>query len=728
MNTIILILVLLSAVLISSLLDQVIPRVSLPLIQIGMGVACALFAPGDINITLEPELFMVIFIAPLLFGEAKETNRVELWTLIKPVLSLAVGLVILSTLIIGFAVHAAIPSIPLAAAFALAAALGPTDAIAVSSLASQIDIPPRQQGILRGELLLNDASGIVSFQFAVAAATGTAFSILHATNDFALEFVGGLILGLLVGFLGKFVSTSARSMGIENTMFHVLFELTLPFMLYMVADQIGVSGVIAVVACGLTNVTEPEIIGPNVSRMNIVSSSVWRVLTFALNGIVFVLLGTQLPSAFTQTWPAGLSMNSVMLVAYVIGITALSMAIRFMWVLVSEGISRHKANKQAAKAKAPSPLPMKDAFRSDLSDPESTTAVLDRIVFQDTAKLQPIKNTNLKPVGMKPHQSFVKLAKDSLITTLCGAKGTVTLSIMLTLPYLFPQRELLITLACGVILLTLLIATFIVPLIAPKQEAPDAKIAAEREEMEHYLNMLMEIVEELTLHQTPENRMATRHIINSYNARIRRTQQENDIQIKSYDKIRLQALDWEREYYDNLLEEHEEYAFLAARAYQRINAREMLIEHSNLYESHIGKSIRRLKVIAHSLVKGIAHVIPILRSRTFNEEYRRLRLEACRYVIGKLYAEIKDTDEVSLQASTLLIEYQGKAAALRKNPSSIKSVAKATYDADLLKYQTYSREIHEIQRLYEEGKLSRKTARRLRNNVSMMILDLESQV
>ena len=170
METLTLVMLIFAAILASSIIDQVVPRVSSPLIQIGLGLLIALFASSQIRVTLDPELFLVLFIAPLLYEEAKSADKAALWHHKRPVLSLAIGLVVATTLAIGFAVHAVIPSIGLAAAFALGAALGPTDAVAVTSLSKQVNIPDRQGSILKGELLLNDASGIVSFQFAIAAA------------------------------------------------------------------------------------------------------------------------------------------------------------------------------------------------------------------------------------------------------------------------------------------------------------------------------------------------------------------------------------------------------------------------------------------------------------------------------------------------------------------------------------------------------------------------------
>ena len=181
MATFELILLLAVAVLLSSIVDQVVPKVSSPLIQIGLGVVIALLAIAPVEIAIEPDLFLVLFIAPLLFSDSLEANKKNLWDNKASIISLAIGLVLLITLCVGFAVHWLVPSIPLAAAFALGAALGPTDAVAVQSLSKEAQLARREGAVLQGECLLNDASGVVSFQFAIAAALTGAFSLATAT-------------------------------------------------------------------------------------------------------------------------------------------------------------------------------------------------------------------------------------------------------------------------------------------------------------------------------------------------------------------------------------------------------------------------------------------------------------------------------------------------------------------------------------------------------------------
>ena len=200
MTTFSFILVLALAVIVSALINQVVHGVSTPLIQIAIGVAISFFGFTASNFSLDPELFLVLFIAPLLYDEARQVDKVALWSNRTVILSLAVGLVVATILVVGFMLNFLQPSIPLAAAFALGAALGPTDAVAVASLSQRASLSKRQEVLLSGESLINDASGVVSFQFAIAALTTGAFSLLDATTSFIVSFFGGIGLGLVCAF------------------------------------------------------------------------------------------------------------------------------------------------------------------------------------------------------------------------------------------------------------------------------------------------------------------------------------------------------------------------------------------------------------------------------------------------------------------------------------------------------------------------------------------------
>lgn len=297
---------LLACVLISAVIDQFVPKVSSPLIQIALGVLCFFIAHGEFDFSIDNNLFMVLFVAPLLYNEAHHANKETLLKNKGPILSLAIGLVVVITLVVGFSLNAIVPSIPLAAAFALGAALGPTDAVAVTSLPEEVRLGPRREGILQGECLINDASGIVAFQFAIAAVTTGTFSAVDATFNFGILFFGGIIVGLIVGALYLVITKWSQSLGLDNTTFHVLIELFMPFISYFCAEAFGVSGILSVVAAGLVSSglfsrKKTKYMTPEISKISIVSSSVWDVFIFALNGIVFVMLGATLPEAMLTT-------------------------------------------------------------------------------------------------------------------------------------------------------------------------------------------------------------------------------------------------------------------------------------------------------------------------------------------------------------------------------------------------------------------------------------------
>ena len=675
-------LLMLAAVLASSLLDQIIPRVSLPLIQIALGLVIALVAGGDVEITLDPELFLVLFIAPLLYDEAKHADKVALWRDRKPVLSLAIGLVVATALVIGFAVNAIVPSIPLAAAFALGAALGPTDAVAVSSLAKQVDIPPRQASLLKGELLLNDASGIVSFQFAIGAVVTGTFSLIGASTDFLIEFVGGLLLGAVLGLAGNWVVKTARSVGVENTNFHVLFEVLTPFLIYLASTACHVSGVIAVVVAGLINVTSPKgFIGPTVSRMNIVSGSVWHVLSYALNGIVFVMLGTQLPNAMHETWDSTRIDNGV-LIMLVFGITFLLMATRFLWVLAMDYIHVRRGEKRAFA-------------RRDV--------------------------------------------RSALITTFAGAKGTITLSIMFSIqPYItyadlayrvpFPQRDLLIFLACGVIVCTLLLATFVVPLLAPKRDEGEEELRRLNQDAATTVDIMRQVIEMLTAQQTRENHVETQAVIRSYNDRLARIKANNGIEDEPNVALRVKALGWE---YDRAMELMERGLVSGPVAYRYLGRLEQmmaLLEHGKA-PGRLKRWNGRFRALAH---QGIGVVLTALPGNTElaeqTEETRWLQTVTRTYAIEHLEAAVASSQVPTEDASALLVEYQRSLSALQAARPSVTSVIKAGNRTEDIKRKAYAFELEQIQEAYEADQLSRGQAQRMRESVQLMQMDLDDTV
>ena len=678
MDTLTLVLWLAVAVLISAIFDRIIPRVSLPLIQVVLGVVIAIGAGNAIDVNLDPDLFLVLFIAPLLYIEAKDADKAQLWKYKGSILSLAIGLVIVTTLIIGFSVNAFIPSIPLAAAFALGAALGPTDAVAVTSLSKQVSIPGRQWGMLKGELLLNDASGIVSFQFALAAVTTGVFSIFSASYAFLYEFIGGLLFGLLLGYAANFVLRRFRDLGIDSTTFHVLFEICIPFIVYLSATAVHVSGIIAVVVAGLVNVISPRTISPSVARMNIVSNSVWQVISFTLNGIVFVLLGTQIPTSMYYTW-LNPDIQNYTLIIYILFITATLMGVRFIWCLCMEWLHRRR-------------------------------------------------------VGDKYAGSIVR---NAAITTLCGSKGTITLSILFTIPFFiatgeaFPERSLIIFLGCGVILCTLLIANFAVPLVCPKKKRGKSEMEARQNYFETLADILRNVIEELTLQQTPSNAQATAQVIWIYQDRLENTKEEIDVDDEGDNGLRMQALRWEQEYTLQLMADGKVDKDIGLEFLGRLERAEKILhhrEHRTWYRRITGYLIlkwNQLRMIVSRLwtARGRTNIL----MTHHNEMMRELQLEVVRHVIALLHGEVIGDDVQTEEASRLLLMYEQRATRLAGNNPSVSTAFQIADESEDIRRLGYQIELEQIQEMYHEGRIDRQEAARMRDNVHMMQMDLNDR-
>lgn len=679
MDALVLALVLLATVLASSVFDQLIPRIPLPLIQIACGVLVSVLARGQIQITLNPDLFLVLFIAPLLFNEAREANNLSLWKNRRIMLSFAIGLVVAIVLAVGFLVNWLVPSIPLAAAFALGAALGPTDPLAVQSVSKQADIPARQKVTLQGESLFNDASGIVSFQFAVAAIVTGSFSVLEALKSFAIEFFGALIVGIILGYALVKAADKVRDWGLDNTTFHVLLELLSPFIAYLLGAAIGVSGVILVVACGITTTLVPRSFAPSISRMNIVSTSVWKVFAFALNGVVFVLLGTQLPQAFFGMWD-DIGMSNVDLFLYIMAITVAMYAIRLLWTLMTEAVSLRRARK--------------------------TVTLPERL-------------------------------RSASIMTFSGAKGAITLAIMFSLPFTivtdgttqaFPQRDLLIFLASGVILLSLLIATFAVPLLAPRE---DDQSKTREKDIEGKAEVLRAVIEELAERQNDENSEAMSQIITQYAERLERFKEEEDLDDDSFDELRIMVLGWEQEYVLDLVERDEVPPLEGYQYVSRAARIASMIEREKRKTLALARWMRRTRTFGRKMWKRLWNRLPGDSEAPMSESasiMRDIQVRASERVITLLEEEMAHSEFQSEKIGTLIAEYQHTVSLLKGPAPSITAITRNS-EIDLETTRLALRiELEKIQAAFEEGLISRRAMRKMRENVYLMQIDLDDQV
>ena len=413
------ILILTLVVSLSGVAARIIPfQIPLPLVQIAVGALLA-WPTFGLHVDFDPELFLVLFIPPLLFADGWKTPTSEFLHHGREIIGLALALVLVTVVGIGYLIYWLVPGIPLIPAFALAAVLSPTDAVALSGIVGEGRIPKKIMSILQGEALMNDASGLVSLKFAVAVVMGTmVFTVSGATVEFLKVAIGGLLAGIAICWLyGKSLRLFSRLSGDDPATQTVLL-LLLPFASYLIAEHIGVSGILAAVAAGMT-ISRSGIIRQAPLAMRLRANSVWAMLEFVFNGMVFLMLGLQLPGILeisVRQADADPNVELWVLFASVVLVYFALMIVRFGWLWTMRAISRRLLKK--------------------------------------------------RPMEFSSYST-----RELLIATFAGVRGAITLAGVLSIPLLlsngsdFPARYELVFLATGVILFSLLVGVVLLPML-----------------------------------------------------------------------------------------------------------------------------------------------------------------------------------------------------------------------------------------------------------------------
>ncbi|ORM67596.1 Na+/H+ antiporter [Pantoea rwandensis] len=411
-------------------------QIPLPLVQIAAGALLALPSFG-LHVDFDPELFLVLFIPPLLFADGWKTPINEFLHHGREIMGLALVLVLITVVGIGYLIYWLVPGIPLIPAFALAAVLSPTDAVALSGIVGEGRIPKKIMSIVQGEALMNDASGLVSLKFAVAVAMGTmVFTWGGASVEFLKVAVGGLVAGVAVCWLyGRSLRLLSRWSGDDPATQTVLL-LLLPFASYLIAEHLGVSGILAAVAAGMT-ITRSGIIRQAPLAMRLRANSVWQMLEFVFNGMVFLMLGLQLPDILeTSVAQANADPNVELWVLFtdVALVYGALMIVRFGWLWIMQRASLRFLKKK------------------------------------------PLEFSNY---------SFREL----LIASFAGVRGAITLAGVLSIPLFlsngdpFPARYELVFIATGVILFSLFVGVILLPILLRGMESTDK--SGHRRETQH---------------------------------------------------------------------------------------------------------------------------------------------------------------------------------------------------------------------------------------------------
>ncbi len=281
------------------------------------------FIPGLPRIVLTPDLVLLIFLPPILFSAAYTTSFRDLQANIKQIGQLAFVLVLITMAGVAVVAHWLVPEIGWPAAFALGAIVSPPDAISATAIAQRVGLPRRAVIILEGESLVNDATALTAYRVAVAAAVGTSFGLGDAALKLLVTLVGGIVIGLVAGWVITRVVNRLNDAPVETTV-----SLIAPFAAYLPAEQLGVSGVLACVIAGLMlGRAAPTILS---SQSRVLATSVWQMVIFLINAFVFVLIGLQLPAIADSS---AHSLSQFLIVGAAAAATVV--AVRMAWIFIS---------------------------------------------------------------------------------------------------------------------------------------------------------------------------------------------------------------------------------------------------------------------------------------------------------------------------------------------------------------------------------------------------------
>ena len=433
MELISVILSMLVAVVASGILVRSIPlALPTPLVQIGLGAVIAA-VPSLPDVHLDPDVFFLLFLPPLLFLDGWRIPKEGLLHDRVTILQLAFGLVIFTVIGMGAFIHWMIPAVPYPVAFALAAIISPTDPVAVSAISARSPMPKRVMHVLEGESLLNDASGLVCFRLALAAVLTGSFSLPAASLTFVQLVIEGIAVGtgLTYGVMRAKNLISER-LG-EEAGSQILISLLIPFGAYQLAEHLGASGILAAVSAGIT-MSYSELSGRALASTRVQRTAVWDTVQFALNGVMFVLLGEQLPgilSGAVRVVQDTRHLNPWWLAVYALAINFGLASLRFIWVWVSVHLTRYLARRRGE---------------------ETSGRPTVRLIAAMSA---------------------------------AGVRGAITLAGVLTVPLTlptgepFPARDLIIFLAAAVIIVSLLAASIALPRLLIGVEMPADSTAEE---------------------------------------------------------------------------------------------------------------------------------------------------------------------------------------------------------------------------------------------------------
>jgi CPA1 family monovalent cation:H+ antiporter len=518
-------------------------------------------------------------------------------------------------------------------------------------------MPGRIKSILSGESTINDATGIVSFQFALAAAATGSFNVFHGLGRFVILALGGLLVGIIITIFKFALVKWLRSLHIIAPSLHIAIGILTPFLIYIIAEELGTSGILAVFGAAIVHALYKDRFNPEAITLNNANENIWSFLSFSLDGLVFVVLGTQLPGLVRLEigWASGLGgwqiVGDVLLIYLALVVT------RFIWWLI------------AVRPKV-------------YSDPKD-------------------------PIG---------IIRSGLIVSVAGARGAVSMATILSIPLLlangevFPQRDLIILITCGVITVSMLMTNFVMPLLVKKS----AKSSLGMHEDATRLEILQTVVDRLKDAMTPENHAATEVIIYNYYTRMNKYPMGNEEEDgkKKHFHIRSGVLRWERDVVLHLAETGQ---------INESKADHYIEEMDRLYD----ESGQRLGPIQTFLwiVRHLHSSITWKESKSLNREIRKLRELDAQHMRQKRRDLHLAKDD---PAYAIIAAEHEKVASARLGLVHHTSEDMVQEVIDVAENGLYIEHVL-IQQMMEAGRLSAKTAKEMQANIILLEAQLHAE-
>nr|CCC56032.1 CPA1 family monovalent cation:proton (H+) antipor ter-1 [Weissella thailandensis fsh4-2] len=660
-------------VVLGNVLGYFLKKVPVSLIQIGLGLLVAIFL--DVEIKLDTEWFLLLFIAPLLYSDAWRFPKKELWELRGPIFGNAILLVFITTIVGGFLIYWMVPQLPLPVALAIAAILSPTDPVAVSAIASEAKLPPSIMHLVAGESLINDASGLVGFKFAVAAATAGTFSLWQATGEFFYVSIMGGLVGALMGFLINGIGDWLSSHAINDVSLRVVIQLFTPFLVYITAEEINASGVIAVVVAAIILNIHTKHDVDYTGELHVVGINTWNVFGYLLNGYIFVILGIEFPLATH----IGKVIPLPMAILYSVITWFIIFGIRVIWTYVTQW------------------------------------------------------------VRLKNHKHETASWRVAITSGLTGVRGAVTMAGVLSVPLVtdsgepFPQRALMLFIAAITIILSLVAAIVLLPIVGgtkktqvpPGTKKAKAKVAQHMSEPRARVYVLQSAVREIEARRRESNQIVIYEIIRRYQIEIRQLQ----LQFMKTDKLspildaemalRQIGLEAERSAIQGLLVDERITPLVFASEGRRIDRSESELDDLVTHD-RAKRTWRQIRRFLLSFGRMIRVWLSDTSSDALLTEYELVRHEAAKEAIAAISKYIS-TDEAQdshldqTAAYNLIIMYRSRLERERHGGNGVQSEEDLKLELELVGLNAQR---DAVQHLTEAHFISNTTSRNIRQNIN----------